>query len=359
MTLKDLDDIAEDFEKDFVILDLQRRFIMSLEVKASCNEDSLRSAKHQTNACKELISQWVEGILTEENGWSFYSAVYFQCHKPETYSFCNNCSKYLIFGEEFLEKFSVVMSEMPDPPFGTEESAREQFKAAAKLLLFLATYEPVVTPARVTDELVQIIDKAGNLENIAFWNQFFCWTPNQLSLIRTETVEKLLLLSQPSSGKTFILKSKARKLALSGQKVLFLLPCYKNIQSLLFFQLQQEFQEFNDSIIVDNVKANGSLCFFEDDLMKKLDKYRDHHIIMDEVGVYDKRDMGVIKKAAKRCASKTFWLTVTYIYNQRYEEELRVELNDFYVFKDELNIPLRNTASIALTAYNIKKGESF
>ena len=96
MTLKDLDDIAEDFEKDFVILNLTRRFIMSLEVKANCNEDSLRSAKNQTNACKELISQWVEGILTEENGWSFYSAVYFQ-HKSENYSFCDNCSKYIIF----------------------------------------------------------------------------------------------------------------------------------------------------------------------------------------------------------------------------------------------------------------------
>ena len=93
--------------------------------------------------------------------------------------------------------------------------------------------------------------------------------------------------------------------------------------------------------------------------MKKLIKYKEHHIIMDEVGVYDKRDIAVIKKAAKIRASKTFWLTVTYIYNQRYEEELRIELNDFYIFKDELNIPLRNTASIALTAYNIKKGESF
>ena len=360
MTLKDLDDIAEDFEKDFVILNLTRRFIMSLEVKANCNEDSLRSAKNQTNTCKELISQWVEGILTEQNGWSFYSAVYFQHHKPENYSFCTACSKYIIFGDEFLEKFAEIITEMPIPPSGTEESARAQFKDVAKLLLFLASYEPVVTPARITDKLVQMIHKASNLENIAFWNNlYFCWTPNQLSLIRTETIKKLLLLSQPSSGKTFILKAKAKKLALSGQKVLFLLPCYKNIQSLLFFQLQQEFQEFNDSIRVDNVKANGSSSFFEDDLMKKLEKYKDHHVIMDEVGVYDKRDIAVIKKAAKRCTSKTFWLTVTYIYNQRYEEDLRVELNDFYIFKDELNIPLRNTASIALTAYNIKKGESF
>ena len=263
----------------------------------------------------------------------------------------------MIFGEEFLEKFSQIMTEMPLPPSGTEESAREQFKAAAKLLLFLASYEPVVTPARVTAELVQILDEAGNLENIEFWNQFFCWTPNQLPLIRTDTLEKLLLLSQPSSGKTFILKSKARKLALNGQKVLFLLPCYMNIQSLLFFQLQQEFKEFNGNIIVDNVKVGRFCSMDENDLMAKLEKFKDHHIIMDEVAVRDERDIAVIKKAAQKCTSKTFWLTVTHIYNTNYEEELRSELNDFYIYKDELSIPLRNTAAIARTAYNIEKGD--
>ena len=356
MNLKDLDDIAEDFEKDFVILNLTRRFIMTLEVKANCNEDSLRSAKNQTNACKRLISKWVEGVLTEENGWSFYSAVHYQ-NKPENYSFCDKCSKFVIFGEEFLQKFPDIMTEMPVPPSWTEESARAEFKKLAKLLLFLASYEPVVTPARITDKLVKIIDKSGNLENIAFWNNlYFCWTPKQLSLIRTETLKKVLLLSQPSSGKTFILKAKARKLALNGQKVLFLLPCYKNIQSLLFFQLQQEFEEFSDSITVDNVKANVALCIDGNDLMEKLEKYNDHHIIMDEVAVGALNDIAVIKKAAQKCKSKTFWMTVTFIYKQEDEKELRSELIDFYIFKDELSIPLRNTTSIVLTAYNIKKG---
>ena len=355
MTLKDLDDIVEDFEKDFVILNLTRRFIMSLEVKANCNEDSLRSAKNQTNSCKESISQWVEGILTEENGWTFYSAIYFQ-HLPENYSFCHKCSKYIIFGEEFLDKFSEIITEIPVPSSGTEENARAEFKRVAKLLLFLASYEPVITPARITDELVQIIDKAGNLENIVFWNQIFCWTPNQLSLIRTKTLKKILLLSQPSSGKTFILKAKAKKLALNGQEVLFLLPCYMNIQSLLFFQLQQEFEDFNDRITVDTVKADACHRFDENDLTEKLEKYKHHHIIMDEVGVWDEKDIAVIKKAAQKCISKTFWLTVTYIGLKQAEEDLRSELKDFYIFKNELNIPLRNTASIALKAYNVNKG---
>jgi len=125
--------------------------------------------------------------------------------------------------------------------------------------------------------------------------------------------------------------------------VLFLLPCYENIQSLLFFQLQEEFKEFNGNITVDNVKADALLRIDENDLMAKLEKCKDHHIIMDEVAVHDENDIAVIKEAAQKCTSTTFFLTVTYIQNKRREEELRSELNDFYVYKDELSIPLRNT----------------
>ena len=125
----------------------------------------------------------------------------------------------------------------------------------------------------------------------------------------------------------------------------------------MFFQLQQEFKELNGNITVDSVKADHTFSIDENDLMAKLEKFKDHHIIMDEVGVFGKQDIAVIKKAAQKCTSKTFWLTVTYIYDKHYEEELRSELNDFYIYKDELSIPLRNTAAIARTAYNIKKGD--
>ena len=39
MTLQDLDKIAVDKEKDFVVFNLTKRYIMSLEVKSSCNKN--------------------------------------------------------------------------------------------------------------------------------------------------------------------------------------------------------------------------------------------------------------------------------------------------------------------------------
>ena len=165
MTLRDLDELASDFEKDFVILNLTKRFIMSLEVKSNCNEVSLKSARSQIDGCKALIDKWCGSELTEENGWSFYSAIYFQ-QKTEEFSFCEHCTKYLFFGEEFKEKFTQITKTIQTPHSCTDEKARQEFIRIVKALLFMASYEPIVTPVKITDEVVIMVEKAGDLDNI-------------------------------------------------------------------------------------------------------------------------------------------------------------------------------------------------
>ena len=201
MTVEDLDEIATDFEKDFVILSLTKRFIMSLEVKANCNKDSLQSACKQLNGCKALIEKWCGADLTEENGWCFLSAVYFQS-KPEDFSFCENCAKFLIFGDEFVGKYNKINENIPYPMPDTEHNAREEFKNVINHLLFMASFEPVTTPRQITNELVKMLEKAGDLDNIFFWNQIFCLTPSQLGLLKDESLKRVLFLSPPSCGKT-------------------------------------------------------------------------------------------------------------------------------------------------------------
>ena len=41
-------------------------------------------------------------------------------------------------------------------------------------MLFLASYEPVITPKQITQEVVKSVEKAGNEENIILWNNLFC-----------------------------------------------------------------------------------------------------------------------------------------------------------------------------------------
>ena len=120
------------------------------------------------------------------------------------------------------------------------DPAREEFKNIANYLLFLSSYEPVVTPTKITGELIKVMEKAGDVENILFWNKI-CWTPKQLGLLTDESLIKVLFLSPPSCGKTYILKAKAKQFAQKGKNVLVLLPSKSGIETLLSFHLKLGF----------------------------------------------------------------------------------------------------------------------
>ena len=113
MTLQDLDKIkndksSKDLEKDFVIFHLKKRAIISLEIKYKYRAKSLQQAIHQGNSCKDIISKWCGGDLSEGNDWRFFSVVYFDV-KSEATTFCNYCSKFIIVGNEFEQKFPILL----------------------------------------------------------------------------------------------------------------------------------------------------------------------------------------------------------------------------------------------------------
>lgn len=92
---------------------------------------------------------------------------------------------------------------------------------------------------------------------------------------------------------------------------------------------------------------------------------------MDEVGIEGALDSIYIMEAAEKAAPASFWLVVSSIENGSEQhlyqmlqtnEVLRNDTTrtgstipevNFHVVKDELNLPLRNTASIIKHAFNI------
>ena len=77
---------------------------------------------------------------------------------------------------------------------------------------------------------------------------------------------------------------------------------------------------------------------------------------MDEVSIWDEKDIEVIKNVAHHCqnAKVALWFTVTFVKDEEIKNRLLNALQDFHVIKDELSIPLRNTDSITRHAYNIE-----
>ena len=139
------------------------------------------------------------------------------------------------------------------------------------------------------------------------------------------------------------------------------LPCTKEMHSLLFLHLRKEFESLNcRHIKVDIIKQGDYFNIDNNDLMDKINnKYKDHHVFIDEVGISKDKNIFLLKEVAEILAhqSKSFWISVTSFNSQDLADQLTLELQrEFTIIKNELNIPLRNTLSIVGVAHN--KGKS-
>ena len=136
----------------------------------------------------------------------------------------------------------------------------------------------------------------------------------------------------------------------------------QNLETLLFHQLRKEFQCLNNEHIkVDTVKADNWFSLDIEDLIDKIcNKYKEHHIFIDEVGIRYESDIFLLKKVADIMTqqSKFFWISITYSGDTLgdFQEKVTSELHQsFRIIKDELNMPLRNTLSIVGAAYQKSK----
>ena len=175
----------EDFEKDFLIINLTRRYSMSLEVKSSLSSNTLKSSKKQTDGTKKLIDEWLGATFTEENGWVFLGIMSFdeKSEKFSTRSFCDVCRNHVIIGgiDEFESKFENII-ETNCGVFENSDSAREEFLEVVECILFFASFDPVFTSSkRLNKKVVQSLNFAGMAENIEVWR---CLTPNQLPMLK-------------------------------------------------------------------------------------------------------------------------------------------------------------------------------
>ena len=125
--------------------------------------------------------------------------------------------------EEKLE--NIIKDKISTSPLCSPDkdcSAREEFLKVAKLLLFFAAFEPVITSsARLRKLVSKNLKNAGCAENIELWR---CWTPNQFPLLKCG-IKKLMFVSAPSTGKTILMTEEACFIAFETGKTYELEEC--------------------------------------------------------------------------------------------------------------------------------------
>ena len=339
-------------EKDFVLVNLTKRYIMPLEVKATMNHNSLRKAISQIEDAKNLISDWAGGDLTECCGWRFVPAIYIEEELSNTEEeFCLDCMKYIIHGNNVDHQIKEMFTQTPASTHINPDKAKEEFIKLAEYFLFLSAFEPIVTPSVLSRRISDIIDKAGSAENIEMLRS---WTPDQLPLLLSE-VAKVLFTSAPSTGKTTILEAKAEQQMY--RRVAYLIPyAYKNVKSLLAIKMEHEW----------NQKGIGQVCMIKREPIYGLsrinfehlteliqsDELRTASVFLDELFIWDELDIERLKEMSNIHQGKHFWVTITGM--NKFEDVDLSDINsmlgeEFYI--PELLNPLRNSSEVVTSAY--------
>ena len=353
-------DEIKDFEKDFLVINLTRRYVMSLEVKSCLHTNSLRGSKRQVNGSKKLIDEWLGSIFKQESGWVFLGVMCFDELAPK-YSpiFCRSCKEFVIIGldEGFEEKFEYVSIGREFYGIQNSDTAEDEFLEASEYLLFFAAFEPVIISSNsLSRHVAQNLNKAGSAESIESWR---CLTPSQLPLLKSR-LAKVLFLNAPSTGKTTLMISEACHLSNEMQEpVLFLIPGTfgKKCKTLLALSMEQHFQSIAPLVEVSTVRRRTDEGIDYPKLLVLLqsDKYSSHHIFIDEIHIETDTDFKILKDIAQLFDDdgRTLWLTVTSM-NPKFSVKIRTEFATDFYFPSDLVYPLRNSSQIINYAYNIQ-----
>ena len=129
-------------EKDFVLLNLTKGYLMVLEVKAS--QSKYQTAKRQLSHAKEKIEEIFAALGITSSKWK-YVGVFFAQHGSEKPLFtCNNCSKYAIIGPENIAQqlTEIELEIMKREENWNPHDHVTEFVDIVKQLLFIAQGDP-------------------------------------------------------------------------------------------------------------------------------------------------------------------------------------------------------------------------
>ena len=233
-------------ECDFVIVNQDYKYVMSLEIKynlyakadAGQKESSIQKGLDQISKIKTLL----EAYFCNDIGltdWKFVGVLgYVNISKCSfwdpcvcTVKCCQECSPFIVRPTELETMFKTLHSTL------SKREAIPDLDNDYKLMIRNILYTIFANPGpivkyKVDDQTFDKIQSQGSCQNVMFW------MPEQFNLLHLledykPRHEKVLLTSSFSTGKTEIMKGMMKKLLKRGQKCHFILCNHYNNNSFI------------------------------------------------------------------------------------------------------------------------------
>ena len=286
-------------ECDFLIINKNHKYIMSLEIKfnlesySSEYKPTVEKALEQLSKIKRILETFFSNDI-DISKWKFVGIIGY-VKMSDHVKCCSDCKPYIIQSSELKDLFNKIEADFGK--INVEDD--DDYKLIIRNLLYTIFSNPgPIVRSKVDEATFEKIQKhQGNYTNILFW------TPSQFDLVKLDEENKpkfknVLFISSFSTGKTEVTKGMMIKLLKAGKKVHYIICnvlTYKKplllLQTELMFEQDKELKQYKNNVHFSLVKNQGrSLSEDLQKLSEEVAKFPKHHTFVDEFVISLKKD---------------------------------------------------------------------
>jgi len=242
-----LKDKRKQLELDFVII--APGFIFHIEVKKSRTQRNQESGLEQLQKGLDLIQSSIP--FPDNHGWKYIRSIYFgeDQNDGSTVKPCQRCQQFVLgSADDFSQVWGSLVST-------SELALAETGLNCIKFFLHsMYLHKERITNQDVIDYTEDLIEQNSRPVNIIFW------TSVQYEVLFNESHTRVAFISQFGTGKTTLLKAKARFLLEGGHQVVFAIfaSTEDDKESLLIRGYRHEFEAYGDRIKIYGLNKTGN-----------------------------------------------------------------------------------------------------
>ena len=240
-------------EFDFLIVSQPTKTIIHIEVKRSLSDQSMEKA---TKQLKNGLKMFREKIpFPEKENWKYTRVMYFAFERKgenET-QFENSCAKckHFIIGPttDFNSWWKEIICLSQTNTEITQDQPDETYLSVLRFLLHQMYKQQVCTPGQLVDLTSKTSNAICNSDTIMFWSK------EQYKTLKDFRNKKVALTSGFGTGKTILMRAKAKELIANRQKVVIVIFESTDKETVLKIEYQNIFETENSLVTVKSISG--------------------------------------------------------------------------------------------------------
>ncbi len=252
-------------EFDFLIVSEPLQTIFHIEVKRTCSKNTTDSAAKQLDRGLKLIQNKIP--FPEKEEWKYVRMMCFGIAGEKHSIFCSRCQSFV------LGSTADVWTEVTKTinwAVLAKTSTQTYFNILKYILYEMFKQESCATTQQLIEETRKTSDAMSTMKNIFFWSK------EQLNIIKaTRVAKRVAFTSEFGTGKTILLKEKAKEIIIQEEtktfeeikaqksqheknKIIFVICEGAEVDTNLKLQYEKDFEQFTKYVKVIGIQGpNG------------------------------------------------------------------------------------------------------